>query len=298
MNFTKVDLVLLLMIVIWGANLTVIKMALVHFDPMAFNCLRFIIASVTMLALYRNALRDRIERSDWWKLLGLGVLGNTLYQPLFINGVHMTHVSHVAILLGVTPILTAGISTLFGIEKVRRMLWVGILLSFSGVILIVLGGGDVQAGNFRGVWGDIFIFVASLSWSIYSTFSQGIIRKYSFRHYLVYTILFGTLFLIPVSIPSLSNQNWSILGWYEWAALVYAALLALVFGYSAWYYAVEKIGSTRTSVYSNLTPVAGLITGMIFLGERLSLLQWIGAMVIFCGLMLNRFTELRAVQPE
>jgi drug/metabolite transporter (DMT)-like permease len=79
---------------------------------------------------------------------------------------------------------------------------------------------------------------------------------------------------------------------------VYAGLLALVFGYSAWYYGVEKIGSTRTSVYSNLTPVAGVSVGMIFLGEKLWPLQWLGAVIIFAGLMINRFAKRETCPPE
>src|SRR5262249_40688766 len=147
---------------------------------------------------------------------------------------------------------------------------------FSGVLLIVFGGGQLQRGDLQTVLGDLFIFLASVGWAVYSTFSQEIIRRYSSQHYILYTMLFGTIFLIPVSIPSLVHQNWTELGKYEWGALLYSALLSLVFGYSAWYYGVQRIGSTRTSVYSNLTPVAGLVIGMIFMGDRFALLQWIG----------------------
>jgi drug/metabolite transporter (DMT)-like permease len=297
-KFTLVDLVLLCMVLFWGANITIIKVAMRHFDPLVFNCLRFSIASFTMLLLYRRAFRDRVQKKELWSLLLLGILGNTIYQFLFIVGVDNTYVSHTSILLGTTPIFTAAMSNWMGLENVRRILWIGIVLSFTGVLLIVFGGGEIQKGYFHTNLGDLLILLASFVWSIYTTFSKKFISQYSSQHYIVYTVLFGTFFLVPISLPALGRQRWEILTLYDWGALLYSALLALVFGYSAWYYGVQKLGSTRTSVYSNLTPVAGLAVGMVFLGERLSPLQWLGASVIFVGLMLNRFAHLPPVEPD
>ena len=297
-RFTRVDLVLLCMVLFWGANISIVKVALRHFDPVAFNGLRFSMASVTMMLLYRRVFRDKMEKKELLSMLLLGVLGNTIYQFLFIYGVNFTYVAHAAILLGTAPIFTASISSLFGLENVRKRLWLGILLSFAGVVLIVYGRKDFRGSFLSANIGDIFIVLASLVWSIYTTFSKKVITEYSPQHYIVYTVLFGTLFLVPISIPGLLRQDWRILNVLDWTALVYSAMLALVFGYSAWYYGVQKLGSTRTSVYSNLTPVAGLTIGMIFLGERLSLLQWLGAGIIFFGLILNRFTHLTAMEQD
>ncbi len=296
-QITKVDLILLLMVIFWGANITIIKVALKNFNPIAFNCCRFILATTTLGILHRHIFADRIDKKDWPLLILLGILGNTVYQFCFIYGVKLTHVSHVSILLATTPIFTAAISNLMGFEVVGKKLWLGILLSFTGVVLIVFGRG-FHIGSTAGLIGDILIVLASVVWSIYTVFSKKIIQKYSAWHYIFYTIAIGTLILVPISIPSVLKQDFSMLGIYEWLAMAYAGLFGLVFGYSAWYYGVEKIGSTRTSVYSNLTPVAGLSVGMIFLGERLTLLQWLGTVVIFCGLIINRFAQRQICPPE
>jgi drug/metabolite transporter (DMT)-like permease len=290
-NMTRVDLILLCMVVVWGANITVIKVALQHFDPLVFNFFRFLIASGVMLLLYRDALKDRMDKKELFSLMILGVLGNTIYQLLFINGVKLTLVSHTSILLGTTPIFTAAFASWTGFDDVRKRIWAGILLSFCGVILIVFGGNQPGIEKLSANIGDLFILIASFVWSIYTTYSRNVIREYSSRHYLLYTVVFGTFFMIPFSVRPILHQNWEIVTTYDFAALSFSALLALVFGYSAWYYGVEKLGSTRTSVYSNLTPVAGMAIGMIFLHERLSLLQWLGAAVIFTGLLLNRLTQ-------
>jgi drug/metabolite transporter (DMT)-like permease len=290
--------VLFCMVVFWGANISIIKVALHHFHPVVFNFLRFLIASVTITFLYREVFKDKLERKEIWSLMALGLLGNTVYQFLFIYGVKYSFASHTSIMLGVTPIFTAGISKWLKIEEVRGRLWLGIFLSFSGILLIVCGAKDFDAGDLSGNIGDLFVLLASLAWSLYTAFSKKLVSAYSSRHYVLYTMLFGTAFMIPFSLPSFREQNWNALTYYEWGAVVYSSLLALVYGYSAWYYGVQRMGSTRTSTYGNLTPVAGLIVAMIFLGERLTLLQWFGAAIIFAGLMLNRFAKGSVLQPE
>lgn len=290
-KFTRVDLVLLLMVLIWGGNITIIKVALRHFDPVVFNCIRFVAASIFMLFFYRDVFKDKLTRKDILHLVVLGFLGNTVYQFFFINGVKYTRVSHASILLAVSPLFTALLSRTTGIERVGKQIWFGIALSFAGIACIVFGKKTAEVESLSTNLGDLFILLACMSWSIYTTFSKRIVTLYSHRHYLLYTVLFGTLFMIPLSVRPFLQQNWDVIGTPEWAAIFYSSAGALVFGYSAWYYGVGKIGSTRTSVYSNLTPVAGLTIGMIFLGERFSWLQWLGAAMIFTGLMINRLAR-------
>jgi len=298
LRFSKVDLILLCMIIFWGANITVIKVALHNFHPVVFNCLRFTIATLTMLFLYRDVLHDPPPKKALASLIVLGILGNTCYQFLFIYGVKLSYVSNVSILLGTTPIFTTGLASILKIEQVRRRLWIGILLSFFGILCIEIGSKDFHAGNFSTSIGDLLVVTASFAWSLYTAFSKKFVNAYSSRHYVLYTVLFGTMLMIPISIPYFRYQDWSQVNFYCWAAVFYSAMLALVYGYSAWYYGVQKIGSTRTSVYSNLTPVAGLLVGMIFLGERLTWLQWLGAIIIFTGLMMNRFVKGSIMEPE
>src|SRR5688572_19743960 len=84
-GFTPTDLLLLLMTVIWGSNFTAIKYSLEDLLPLSFNAIRFTIASIVMLivaVVSHNGVG--IERGDRMKLFALGLLGNTVYQSLFI----------------------------------------------------------------------------------------------------------------------------------------------------------------------------------------------------------------------
>src|SRR5947207_15795863 len=130
-RLSRVDLLLLLMVIFWGANLTVIKIALRHFDPVVFNCLRFTLASLVMALLYRKIFKDRLPRRSWVTLIILGFLGNTVYQFFFIFGMKWTHVAHVSLLLAVAPIFTALLSRVLALEIVGQSICLGLARSFG-----------------------------------------------------------------------------------------------------------------------------------------------------------------------
>src|SRR6188474_2363123 len=115
-RFSKVDIVLLLMVFFWGANISIIKVALRSFHPVVFNCLRFSLATITMLFLYRDVLKSPPSKKALLSLFVLGILGNTVYQFAFITGVKLTYVSNVSILLGTTPLFTAAATKWLGVE--------------------------------------------------------------------------------------------------------------------------------------------------------------------------------------
>ena len=70
-----------------------------------------------------------------------------------------------------------------------------------------------------------------------------------------------------------------------------SSLLALAFAYMIWYTAVQRIGSARTAIYSNLTPVVAMIVAAIWLGETISGAQIVGAAMILSGIAVNRLAH-------
>jgi drug/metabolite transporter (DMT)-like permease len=67
-----------------------------------------------------------------------------------------------------------------------------------------------------------------------------------------------------------------------------SALLAISFAYLIWYTSIQKVGTTRTAVWSNLTPVAAIGIAALWLGEPLTMNQLIGSVAIFAGLFITR----------
>lgn len=281
------DALLALMAVLWGVNIIVVKAALVVFQPLAFNAVRFPIASLALLAL-AIALKQRFPERRY--LLGLalyGMLGNTLYQLGFIEGLGRTRAGNAALIMAANPVFTAVISHWAGHERFPMRDQLGLLLSAAGVALVVFGSG--QEMEFGGtVMGDLMILFAVLCWSLYAVGSRPLVAAMGPINMTAWTTLFGTIPIVLFGVPSLMSQSWTAITPPAWGAVAYASLGAIVTGYLLWARGIQVLGSTRVAVYSNFTPLVAFLAAWPLLGETPSTWQILGGVSLFGGLYLTR----------
>ncbi|MBP1661672.1 MAG: family transporter [Candidatus Aminicenantes bacterium] len=86
----------------------------------------------------------------------------------------------------------------------------------------------------------------------------------------------------------LAKVDWARIPWQGWGAIGYAGLVAIFLCFIIWYESVKEVGSAKTGVYSNLTPILAIFVAGLVLGERLSATQAIGAAVTLAGVYLTR----------
>jgi drug/metabolite transporter (DMT)-like permease len=118
--FTPTDLLLLVTIGFWAINLAVIKNVISgSLPPLSFTALRFALGSIILLPLLRGLLpaERAVTNSDRWKIVGLGLIGNTFYQLFFITGMANTTPTSAALILATPPIFIVLIGALFKLEQ-------------------------------------------------------------------------------------------------------------------------------------------------------------------------------------
>jgi drug/metabolite transporter (DMT)-like permease len=282
------DLLLLLMTLIWGSNFTAIKYSLEDLLPLSFNALRFTLASLVMLMIALLS-RDgfKLAPGDGLRLFLLGLLGNTFYQSLFITGMAHTRAGNAALILATTPLFTAILSRIRKHEYFTASGVSGLFLALAGIVMIVIGGrGEVSIGET--VLGDSLLLATTVCWSLYTVGSKQLVHKYGSMKATTVMITSGTPLLLLVCAPSLLRQDWSRVRPIAWAGVVYSGLFAIALAYLIWSYGVRRIGSTRTAIYSNITPIVALLVAWLALGETPTLGQLAGAVVIFAGIYLVR----------
>jgi drug/metabolite transporter (DMT)-like permease len=247
---------LIMMSVIWGLNFTAIKGALADFQPLTFNAIRFGTSSLFLLGLLW--LRERsigIHRKDLAKFVLLAVIGNTAYQLFFINGIALTTATNSALILATTPIFIILFGALLDVEKVTSRVVQGVILSFLGVVMIVLGAGGSLTFSSQSLLGDLLIVANPICWSIYTVLSKPMLKEYSPLKLTAVTMAIGAVPLVVVGAPSLGTQNWQAVSVNAWLGLGFSAFLAIGIGYVIWYTGVSRIGGARTSLYDNLVTV-------------------------------------------
>ena len=132
-----IDALLVLMVVIWGVNYSIIKSAFAEIPPQPFNAMRLVLASAVFLVAIRLTrgrtgpsasvffTANPLTRADEWTLFWLGIVGHLGDQFCFVGGVAATSVSNAALIIGATPVVVAVASALLGRERIALFHWMG-----------------------------------------------------------------------------------------------------------------------------------------------------------------------------
>lgn len=293
-GFGLVDASLLMVMCVWGYNMIIVKEALAELTPLAFNAARFSVAAAMMAGVFLWREGDlRLSWPDLRWLLLTGVVGNTIYQLFFINGINLSTAGNTAFMVATAPVWVAVLSAVLKLQVPERKGWVGIFVSISGVALIIIGGGERIAISSSTVWGDLLTLAGAVCWATYTLMTRRVLQKYSPLRVTAYAMVLGTIPLLLISTPSIMAQDWGAVSPRGWFSILYASIFALFFGYLVWSWGVRTIGSTKTAIYNNLTPVVAGMLGYFLLGEQWTLLRAAGALLILTGLYLVRTSSAK-----
>lgn len=296
-SFGLVDVTLLLVATIWGTNNVVARAAFGQFEPGAFIVLRFAIATAIMLVFLRFAESPRpIDKADWGRFLLAGLLGTALVQPLFYYGLSLSTASNTSLIKATSPIFVAIFAWFMLSERLRPRGWLGCGLALAGMALIVQEGLGFELHG-RALLGDLLALAGASLWAAYMVVVGPLTKRYSALQVTAYTTLIGTIPLVVLGSPLLAWEDWGRVDAWGWSALLYSAVFGVFLAYVLWNAGIRKIGSTRTAIYQNLSPVIATLVAAVFLGEAITPARLAGAAIIFLGLYLVRSSK-KAATPS
>ena len=304
----KVDALLMLMVLIWGANFSVIKRAFEEIPPQPFNALRLVIASAVFLVAIEG-VRRRAKRGDPLSsvfhtqnpltsrdridLIWLGLVGHLGYQYFFVGGVALSSASNAALIVGCTPAVLAVVSALMGRERISRLHWIGAAISAVGIYLVVGRGASFGGDHLRG---DLLVMASVACWVTFTLGAASLIQRHSPLYVTGMTMVYGGVPYVLMALPQIVRVPWADVSGWSLLAMVLSALLALNLAYVIWYMGVQRLGPARTSIYSNGVPVVAMTIAALWLGEPMTWNKVTGAAAVLSGVLLTRLGR-RAPQP-
>ncbi|MBO6577279.1 MAG: EamA family transporter [Rhodothermales bacterium] len=288
-----VEASLLFCVVIWGTNFVVLKAVMPYMNAMALNLMRILASFIAVFALHLWHTRTHGQtlfqsfREDPWRILATGLLGYTVYQVAFILGLDRTLAGSAALIMASSPIWTASLAALLGIEKLRGLGWVGLIISLFGVGFIIISGQEVDLSTDL-LTGNLIMLLAAMCWAAYTTVNRPLLRNTAAVSLTFYGLLVSILPLTAISWPFLGDVVWSDVTLLVWVAIAFSGAFSTGVTVVLWNDAVRQIGPSRTAIYSNLVPVVALITAVSFLGEPLTIGQVVGGAMVIGGLLTVR----------
>ena len=267
---------------VWGSTFVSTKILLANgLSPAQIMVIRFSIAYLLILLLSHRPLFSR-KLSDELLMIGAGITGGSLYFLAVNSALIYTLASNVAIIIAVTPLLTAIAAHFFSRgERFSRTLATGSVIALAGVVLVVLNGRFVLHLNPKG---DMLTIAAAVLWALYSIIIVRLQRRYSSLFITRKVFFYGIVTLLPyLFIHEAALDFGLLLRPAVIGNLLFLGLIASFACYWAWNAAIARIGSVNASNYLYLNPVVALITSAIVLDERITVTALIGTALIMLG---------------
>ena len=228
---------------------------------------------------------SKLARKDQLSMAGLGCLGVAIGRTTFTFGVSLTSAANTGFIFATAPVWGLLFGFVLGLERPTWRVAAGVGLSILGVGVIFYEGLRLEGAS---LIGDLLVLLAAMGFGAYTVLSMRVLVRYSPLAVATYPILFGAPLVLLVSVPFFTRLEWEGVGMGAWAAVVFSAVFATAFAFSAWQTGVSRIGANRVLVYQYLISLTGVASGIVFFGEMLDFEKLVGGAVTLFGVYLAR----------
>ena len=269
---------------LWGFQQVAIKLTAPDISLVMQAGLRSVIATALLLAWAQWRGTPLFARDG---TLGAGVAAGLLFGGEFIfiyGGLEHTAASRMVVFIYLAPVLTAlGLHWLVPGEKLVRTQWAGVLVAFAG---IALAFGDGFAAARGSLLGDTFGLVAALLWAATTVLIRATgLARISAAKTLFYQLVVSAPMLLASSLL-MGERGVVALTPLALASLAYQGVLVAFGSYLVWFWLLTRYLAARLSVFSFLTPLFGVLFGVLILREPLTPSFVGAALLVGAGIVL------------
>lgn len=286
---TRVHTALFCMMMVWGLNLSAVKVLTESLDVMLVASIRMVMATAVM-ALVSWYLQPSGPKEKcpgrWGYLLAAGFLLVYCQQIAFAEGLKRTSATNAALVMALGPCVSLLMERAAFGRSIRQPQVIGIVVALLGVSVVVLNRPHAELTG--AAWGDIWIFCSVLAFATGGLFVQKMSQTVSPLKVTVGVHLVGTVLLCGHVMLSVSSPAEHVLemGILPWGMAVFSAVFATGLGALVWSKGISTIGVGRTASFLSWVPIFGVCFGALFLSEPVTLWLLLGLVGVLFGSLL------------
>jgi drug/metabolite transporter (DMT)-like permease len=277
---------LILLMILWGTTFLVTKESVRDFPPFTLGTLRFLIATVVLgsIGILRSGRAIFRRPVPLGQLLLLTVSGISLFIVALNYAMLWGSVTQAALIYALVPAAVAIGAVLVLKETLSLSRIVGIVLSIAGVALVVAFGGRTAAAP-HPLLAAVAMLVVVAGWAVYTIVAK---RVASADQVVVMTWVMGTgaLMLLPFSLWEVGQGGWPSASARGWLGVLFLGVVASGLAYLLYNWTLRHLETSVVGVLSNLDPIVGVASAVIFLGEVLTGWQIVGGVAALGGMAL------------
>ena len=287
MNQTlKAHLALLVTTLIFGLHYIIAKSVMPEsFQPMQLLFIRLLGGLILFWIFQRLFVPEKVEKKDLFILALCGLVGFTLNQAFFYEGLNLTTPVDASIIHVMNPVFVLIFAGIIIREKVTWLKVGGIALGASGALILILYGRKVNMSVNSSV-GNILVLINMVFYALYLVLIKPMVAKYHTTTILKWVSFFGFIFIIPFSIRGMSEFHYREVSMNAWLALGYIIVMSTFVAYILINFALKFVETSTVSYFTYLQPVIASVTSVSMGGETITFPKVMAAVLIFMGVYL------------
>lgn len=214
-------------------------------------------------------------------------LGNFLFTICMLFGVSLTTAVSAGIIMATLPTVVALLSWLVLRERIGLRVWAAIALAVVGIGLFSIAKPELSApAGHTALWGKLLVFAAVLCEAAYAVIGKKLTGTLSPKRITALINLWGFALMTPFGVYAAWGFDFPGVPAPMWLLLVFYALAASVWTVWLWMTGLKTIAAARAGVFTVMLPISAALVGVLFLGERLSGVQWFAFALCLAGVLL------------
>ena len=280
---------------IFGLNIIVNKdLSNSGISPLALFTFRSVGAGSLFWIISMFRPSEKVERSDFPKILIAAILGFFICQLTFLYAIPRITPMDCSIVTSLSPIYTMFIAAIAIKEPITWKKSLGVVISLAGFIFLILN----SVSNSLGVTstqpvGIVLMIFNSLSFSLYLGIFKPVITKYSVVTFMKWIFLFTTLMSLPLTAKEIVTFDYlSLNSTYVWE-LAFVVICATFITYFLIPVAQKNIRPTLVSMYSYVQPIIAIVISIYVGMDTLTWQKVLAAVTVFGGVLLVNYSRTR-----
>lgn len=278
---------LTLMAVFWSGVFPAVNIVLKSMGLFTSVFLRFWWAAVILLILlrWREHRLPRLSPREFVMVVGLGLLGISIYNCMFTYGLSLVEASRAALIVPTNPAFTALFAAILLKEHLGRVRAAGVALSVLGALWVLARGSFQNLASFEFGVGELVLVACIFMWSAYTLLGRVALSSLSPLALIAYVMALGSL---PVAVPAwFEYESLARVTWQGWTALGYLVVFGTVLPFLWFYEGVKALGAARAAQFINLVPPLAVMEAVFFLDESITPGLLVGMALVVAGLYLT-----------
>ncbi len=273
---------------IYGVNHTIAKGLMPEvIQPFGFIFLRISGATLLFWLVSLFFPSEKIERSDWMRIIACAFFGMTLNMLMFFKGLSYSTPINSSVVITIVPVLLLIMSAVFLKEKITWKKSFGIFLGLIGTLLLIFFGLKTQVNAPNIPLGNILFVINAISYSTYLIIVKPLVSKYSSITLMKWFFLFAFIINIPICINEFVSVEWAQLQSDSILKLSFVVIGTTFFTYLFNIYALKQLKPSTIGAFIYLQPILATSYAVLVGADKLTTLRIFAAALIFLGVYLS-----------